>query len=137
MRTGLRMGHAQSVATPYPLMRRAVEARLEDERARALARRGELRSAASACARLLVSDFGVTRVWLFGSVARGDVDLRSDIDLAAEGLDPSRYFEALGALTEVAPMALDLVMVEDATANLRDKIAAEGIELHPEPERMT
>lgn len=58
---------------------------------------------AEAAARLLVERFGVTRVVLLGSVALGKADERSDLDLAVEGLEPRRYFEALGALCDVAP----------------------------------
>lgn len=81
-------------------------------------------------AQMLAERFGVTRVVLFGSRARGSSRPGSDVDLAVEGLPDSRYIEALRALeTELGPEAVDLVQAEQAGASLRAKIDA-GIVLH-------
>ena len=58
---------------------------------------------------------------VFGS-ARDDsqVHERSDIDVAVEGLDPARYFDALVALHEAMPkgVVVDLVRIESAPPEL-------------------
>ena len=103
----------------------------EQESARNSARGAAMAAVVPDLARLLMRDFGVTRVVLFGSVARGDVNERSDIDLAVEGLADSDYFSALGALGWVTPFDIDLVPVKDASPGMLDSILAEGIQVAP------
>jgi len=70
-----------------------------------------------ACAHHLAQDFGASKVYLFGSLLREDmVHARSDIDLAVEGLEGTRYFEALSAVWKHLPagVELDLVLLEEA-----------------------
>jgi predicted nucleotidyltransferase len=75
----------------------------------------------------------VRRVILFGSRARGDAGPRSDVDLAVEapGL-PARDWLRLAEMTEDADTLLkvDLVRLEEAPAELRGRIEAEGRTLH-------
>lgn len=85
-----------------------------------------LRAAAVELAGLLAADFGVGRVWLFGSLVWGRPDERSDIDLAVEGLPPERFIEALAALMQAAPTSIDLLRLEEAPAALRARILASG-----------
>ncbi|CAN5535104.1 hypothetical protein BH20VER1_BH20VER1_32210 [soil metagenome] len=74
---------------------------------------------------------GASRVWLFGSLARGrPQDWHSDLDLAVEGLPPERYLGALGELLMRLPLSLDLVEIERAAPALREQILADGIVLH-------
>jgi len=98
-----------------------VEQGLKDSKAEALA-------SARACAELLKSRFGATRVILFGSlVGQGPWHDRSDIDLAVEGLVPADYFRALSTCWELLPQGinLDLVPLEDARPELRARILGE------------
>ncbi len=81
-------------------------------------------------ATLLRSRFGVRRVVLFGSLARGEFGRGSDIDLAVEGLAADRLFRAGADLDEMAHgIRVDLVPVESATRSLRDRLENEGIVL--------
>ena len=62
-------------------------------------RRKALRTARWA-ARLLVEHYGARRVVLFGSLARpGAFTAYSDIDLAAWGIPPERFFAAVAEIT--------------------------------------
>ena len=102
-----------------------------------IARRERARAAAThaRCAELLaslpalvslLSSRGVTRVWLFGSLAWGDAHEASDIDLAVEGLDADAELAALGELLGRAKAPVDLVRLEDAPAALAERIRREG-----------
>jgi len=96
------------------------EALAKDEQTQALARANEL-------ATLLADQFGATKVILFGSRARGDARLGSDIDLAAEGIPPEVFFAAGAALERAAKgFSVDLVPLESATPYLLECIDREG-----------
>ncbi len=109
---------------------RAYLQRREAERREAAALRAQrLRDAAPALARMLRERYGATRVWLFGSLAWGEPDARSDLDLAVEGLPTERYFSALGELLMSAPASVDLVRMEEAPAALVGRIREAGVVL--------
>jgi predicted nucleotidyltransferase len=74
---------------------------------------------------------GAAQVWLFGSLAMGEVHARSDIDLAVAGLPADAYFRVLGRLLARAPGLVDLVELESAPESLREVIVREGRQLHP------
>ncbi len=66
------------------------------------------------------------RVWLFGSLARGDFDRASDIDIALDAgrpLDPDRLARLREAIEE-APIVrpVDLLDLATASADLRARI---------------
>jgi predicted nucleotidyltransferase len=89
-----------------------------------------LRQVAQACARRLVQDFGVSKVYLFGSLLEeGLAHDRSDIDLAVEGLDGRLYLKALHDLWELLPagVELDLVLLERAWPSLVERVKTEGV----------
>ena len=91
--------------------------------------RKEQLEAASEGARLLYAA-GANRVWLFGSVGKGQMlGVHSDFDFATEGLPPERYFGCLGALLQRLPLPVDLVELESASEMLRQRVLAEGIEM--------
>ena len=103
--------------------------RLAREESERRMRARQLRELAQACARRLVQDFSARKVYLFGSLLREDiVHSRSDIDLAVEGLESARYFEALSALWKLLPagVELDLVPLEEAKSGLAERVRAEG-----------
>ncbi|MEO0248161.1 MAG: nucleotidyltransferase domain-containing protein [candidate division WOR-3 bacterium] len=105
--------------------------RLEEERHRQT-RLAQARQAAWECAHRLYETYGVQRVYLIGSVARGTFfHERSDIDLVVEGLPPQRYFQALADLWRRLPpgMELDLIPLEDAHPELRALVLQEGVVL--------
>lgn len=80
--------------------------------------------------RILVDEFGVQRVVLFGSLRRGTLHERSDIDLAVKGLAADAYWRALDRATRAAERPVDLIPLEEASPSLRARIDADGEVLH-------
>jgi uncharacterized protein len=81
-------------------------------------------------ARLLVEQYGATRVVLVGSLARGEFKSGSDIDLAVEGIAPEAFFAASAEIERVARwVSVDLVPLESARALFRDEVARRGVVL--------
>ncbi len=101
--------------------RKVARASQDHRRATALAVRSRLPAIVDELARL-----GAGRVVLFGSVARGEADDDSDLDLAVLGLPGSKFFEAMSKAWTAAGRPVDLVRLEDAPPTLRDRILAEG-----------
>jgi predicted nucleotidyltransferase len=93
-------------------------------------RREGLRTARRA-ARLLVEHYGARRVVLFGSLARrGAFTAYSDIDLAAWGIPPERFFAAVAEITGMsAEFRLDLVDSDVCSPSLRATLEQDGITL--------
>jgi predicted nucleotidyltransferase len=66
---------------------------------------------------------GARRVWLFGSLARGIApDDHSDLDLAVEGIAPSRLRAIARELTVTAASKVDLVDMTTAHPRVRPHI---------------
>ena len=82
-------------------------------------------------AALLVTDFNVSRVEVFGSLVHPELfHDGSDIDLAVWGLDEFVYYRAVGRLQAVDPeFSIDLVRIEEATESLQKRIRDEGVPL--------
>jgi len=106
--------------------------RVEREQRRREALAAEARAVARKLGALLVREFGATKVYLFGSLARaGAFRERSDIDLAAEGIAPARFFEAGAALARACDYRyrVELVDLETVREGMRELILAEGVVL--------
>jgi len=58
---------------------------------------------------------GCTEVYLFGSVAAGNAQPDSDIDMAVRGCPPNRFFKLLGQLMGELDHAVDLVDLDAPT----------------------
>lgn len=89
----------------------------------------EARSAAEKCAQILAKQFGVKKVYLFGSAKNSAVfHKKSDIDLAVEGLSSEKYFPALSRLMTNLPdgLEIDLIPLEDAFPELIRIVKNEG-----------
>ena len=86
----------------------------------------DIRAAVPLVADVLVREFGVRRVVLFGSVARGAARPDSDIDIALEGLPPGQTFHAMARAAEVAGRNVDLVPMEGARPEVLAIIDREG-----------
>jgi uncharacterized protein len=77
---------------------------------------------------------GVARLWLFGSLARGDAGRRSDVDVLIS-VAPTRKFSLLdlaevrAELCELLGRDTDVVIREDALPNLRARIRDDLIEV--------
>jgi len=82
-------------------------------------------------ARLLRESLGATRVVAFGSLAhRSWFTPWSDIDLAASGIPPDRYYRAVAMVSGLsADFEVDLVALERSRPALRHVIEREGVEL--------
>lgn len=82
-------------------------------------------------ARRLRERYGVRRVVLVGSLARGEFRRGSDIDLAAEGVPDALFFRAGADLdAEAGGIPVDLVPLESATAAFCERAFREGVVLH-------
>ena len=106
--------------------------RLNADKAHRKMRAQEAVSAAQRCARLLYENYGVTKVYQFGSLRDPAVFReKSDIDLVVEGLPPRLYFKALAELWRQLPpgIELDLIPFEDADPELRERVLKEGMSL--------
>ena len=88
------------------------------------------RAEAKRLAQVLVDEFGVERVYLFGSYAWG-ITLRpdSDLDLAVVGLEGMKYWEAIGRLEELSSCLFDLIPLDSLNLPLRNLILEHGIRL--------
>ena len=101
--------------------------RIAEERRQAAARRERALSDARRIARFLADEYDVRSAAVFGSIARGDFHSASDLDLAVEGLEDRRYFEALARASEMTELPLEIKIVGDCPPLLRRRIAEEGI----------
>ncbi len=89
-------------------------------------RRKLLLERASAAAAVLRSEFGAGRVWLFGSLRWPWFHEESDLDLAAEGIDPARIGQAWDRISELVGQPVDLVSLDEAPDTLRRRILESG-----------
>lgn len=105
---------------------RRFDEREGERRARAAARAQHLLEILPDAVRVLRLKYGAFRVTLFGSLATGEFRESSDVDLAVEGLDGSKYFAALTDLMTEFRGPVDLVRVEEASSALLAHIVAEG-----------
>jgi len=97
---------------------------------------GEARKIAERLAEQLRTDYGVRKVVLAGSLARGDFRVGSDIDLAAEGIPDDRFFRAGAELERVAGgLRVDLVPLESANPAYLADLARDGIVLYDQGSR--
>lgn len=80
---------------------------------------------------ILKTEFGATKVVLFGSMLSvNDIHMHSDIDLAVWDLAPGKYIKALTALMNRSrDFSVDLVRIEEAPPSLETYIADEGLVL--------
>ena len=106
----------------------AIRRRKGIENAELIKRRRRARLTAHKAAELLRNEFGAKQVFVFGSFARrGAFTLWSDIDLAARDIPPTRFFEAVGAVTGMsAEFKIDLVDLDDCSTAMRAAIETEG-----------
>ena len=88
------------------------------------------KAVAMSIAQELKTRFAVTKVLLFGSLARGDFHKWSDIDLAIWGGKPTDYYRAVAFASGYSEVfKVDLVDGEDCSESLRQHILKEGVEL--------
>ena len=78
--------------------------------------------------KILREEFGAKEVILFGSLAkRGRFTLFSDIDLAARGIPPDKFYSAFGTVAEInLEFKVDLVDLDFCADAVRDNIMKDG-----------
>ena len=75
---------------------------------------------------------GITRLSLFGSVARGDSSSESDVDLMAE-FDPTKQFSLLdlvhleNRLADILSVRVDLTPATALKDHLRERVSREAV----------
>lgn len=107
-------------------LRQRVRRSLERAEARAQVLRDRSRDAAAQIARR----HGATRVWLFGSLAWGDVHEETDVDLLVEGVPHDLWSAATKTAEDTLEAPVDLVRADEASAELMDRVLKEGVLLH-------
>lgn len=69
---------------------------------------------------------GAVLIVLFGSLARGEVDEASDVDVAVEGLPLEAFFDAMSSCWTAMRRPVDLVRLEEAAVPLKQRILNDG-----------
>lgn len=92
-------------------------------------RQDEARAKAQQVAVWLKKKYGVSKVFLFGSLAWGGFHCRSDIDLLVRGFkDKKHYWQMQAGADEIAsPFELNLICEEEAPDSLRRKVVTKGV----------
>ena len=109
--------------------RRSAKKREAARQEKLTARRERAWDLAHRAAELLKSEFGATRVVLFGSLLHPELyHARSDIDLAV--WDIQHYYRAVAEILDLDPeISFDLIPIEDVNPAIKDLVEREGIEL--------
>lgn len=91
-------------------------------------RKEKLQELAKRCVEVLKDKYKVKKVFIIGSLAKGFVHEKSDIDLVVEGLSPDSYMKAITELWDILPpgVELNLIPFEDAFESLKEKAIKEG-----------
>lgn len=109
----------------------AWRARARAAEARATTWRAQRRHEATRAAQALVEELGARRVLLFGSLARGNATLDSDVDLWVEGLAEDAFLDAVSLVRQhITATEVDVVRAEWARASVRERALREGVVLH-------
>ncbi|MFN3332981.1 MAG: nucleotidyltransferase family protein [Caldilinea sp.] len=75
------------------------------------------------------SDFGVTRILLFGSLAKGKFNAGSDIDLAVADLPPDLLFLAIARAGKLSEFPIDLKPLDALSEHFLRWIMESGEEI--------
>jgi len=112
----------------------AIRLRKRRTRAEVAKRRRRAFTALRKAVKLLKEDFGAQEVILFGSLARrGQFTRFSDIDLAARGIHPDRFYAAMEAVLYLSPeFKVDLAELETCSPNMLKSIEKDGKPLYKE-----
>ena len=61
----------------------------------------------------VAKQYDLSKIYLFGSYARGEADGKSDVDIALELEDDSIYFDVYGRLLTIFDGNIDILLVSD------------------------
>ncbi len=67
----------------------------------------------------LLRSMGASRVFVFGSFARGELRPDSDVDMAVSGLPPRAYFSAVSKASDMLGRPVDLLDLDQETPLVR------------------
>jgi predicted nucleotidyltransferase len=86
---------------------------------------------AGRAAELLKTEFAAQRVVVFGSLLQLELfHIRSDVDLAAWGIDEQRYYRAVAQLLSLdTQISIDLVRIKESRPSLQATILRDGADL--------
>ena len=73
-----------------------------------------------------LKNIGATEIILFGSMAHGNFNEFSDIDLAIRGISPKTYFKTIADLSSIIHFKVDLVLLDYVSKEFKEKIMSEG-----------
>ncbi|MGV0023965.1 nucleotidyltransferase family protein [Phormidesmis priestleyi] len=108
----------------------SAQRRQENRHQQLLERQAQGWTIAHQAAHLLKSQFGATRVVLFGSLLNVErMHSRSDIDLAVWGINERDYFRAVSQLLNLSDFSVDLVEAENTSPKLLNAIQEAGVDL--------
>jgi predicted nucleotidyltransferase len=80
---------------------------------------------------LLQRDPGISKIILFGSLARNDERLRLDFDIdLAVDCSPEKYYSLVSLMLDVTEFNIDLLDFKTTTGLLKHRILEEGIILY-------
>ena len=79
---------------------------------------------------ILVDEYKVKKIVLFGSLAKGGFSQESDIDLAVEGIAPSDYFPVLAKINSVSERWIDLKPLEALDPHFLKRVLQTGETLY-------
>ena len=69
---------------------------------------------------------GALKIILYGSLARGDYQADSDIDICVDGIPADRYFRVLAECLMETHRRVSVLNLEDTQGYLRERILREG-----------
>lgn len=61
----------------------------------------------------IAKQYNISKVYLFGSYARGEEDENSDMDIALDLEDVSKYMDIYGTLSSIFSGNVDILLVSD------------------------
>ena len=67
----------------------------------------------------LLRGMGASRIFVFGSFARGELSPSSDVDMAVSGLPAEVYFSAISKASDILGRPVDLLDLDDKTPLVR------------------
>ncbi|MEW6202808.1 MAG: nucleotidyltransferase domain-containing protein, partial [bacterium] len=77
-------------------------------------------------------EFGVKRIWLFGSMLGPNLEIEpQDIDLAVEGVPPEKFFRFWGRLDSAVRSNIDLVYMDNKPP-IRHIVMKQGVIIYGE-----
>ena len=81
-------------------------------------------------ARRLRDEYGAVRVLVYGSLARGQFQTYSDIDIAVWGVDPDAWLKMVGLGFEVGrEIETNIALAESMRAEVRAAALRDGVDL--------